>query len=198
MLAPCLADELDGGDVLLVAVGSVAGAGAERPRAGGVAYAVSPRRVQPAIADDVQSLFLLLGAVTLIVGGVGIANTTLVGVLERTGEIGLRRALGAGRREIGRHFLTESTLLGVVSGVIGGSSGIVVVVAIAAAKSRVPVLDPWLPIEAASGGAGLGLLARLYSAWRASRMQPANAIRAGGAEGPIRAEDRLRTVASSG
>ncbi len=72
----------------------------------------SPTRTRSDVQDDVNALFLILGAVSLLVGAIGIANVTLVSVLERTGEIGLRRALGATRRHIATQFLAESAAPG--------------------------------------------------------------------------------------
>ncbi len=129
------------------------------------------------VESDVNDLFLLLGLVSLIVGAIGIANVTLVTVMERTGEIGLRRALGAGRRHIAGQFLAESTVLGLVGGVIGASVGIVIVVAVAASRQWTPVLNMWLPAAAPLCGAVVGLLAGLYPSARAARMEPVDALR---------------------
>jgi putative ABC transport system permease protein len=129
------------------------------------------------VESDVNDLFLLLGLVSLIVGAIGIANVTLVTVMERTGEIGLRRALGAGRRHIAGQFLAESTVLGLVGGVIGASVGIVIVVAVAASREWTPVLNMWLPAAAPLCGAVVGLLAGLYPSVRAARMEPVDALR---------------------
>lgn len=144
-----------------------------------VTLAQAPVGVRAGIEADVQALFVTLGLVALLVGGVGIANTTLVSVLERVGEIGLRRALGAGRAVIALHFLAESTLLGLVGGILGSSTGVVIVVAFSAWRGWVPVLDPWLAPAAAMGGAAMGLVAGLYPALRAASLEAAEALRAG-------------------
>ncbi len=141
--------------------------------------AASPKRVRDEIASDTNSLFLILGAVSLLVGAVGIANVTLVSVMERIGEIGLRRALGAGRRHIAAQFLTESTVLGLVGGTIGASLGVLLTVAISAIKQWTPVLDQRLVVAAPLLGAIVGLLAGLYPALRAASLQPVDALRAG-------------------
>jgi ABC-type antimicrobial peptide transport system permease subunit len=141
--------------------------------------AASPKRVRDEVASDTNSLFLILGAVSLLVGAVGIANVTLVSVMERIGEIGLRRALGAGRRHIAAQFLTESTVLGLIGGTIGASLGVLLTVAISAAKEWTPVLDQRLVVAAPVLGAIVGLLAGLYPALRAASLQPVDALRAG-------------------
>lgn len=137
-----------------------------------------PENLRRDIEGDVNTLFLILGGVSLLVGAIGIANVTLVAVLERIGEIGLRRALGAGRRHIAAQFLLESTTMGLVGGVIGASIGVLVIVGVSAARAWTPVLDPWLPLAAPFVGAATGLLAGLYPAIRASRLEPVEALRA--------------------
>ena len=103
---------------------------------------------------------------------------TLVSVLERVGEIGLRRALGAARRHIAAQFLVESTTMGFVGGIIGASLGVLVIIAISAARTWTPVLDPWMPLAAPFVGAATGLLAGFYPAIRAARLEPVEALRA--------------------
>jgi ABC-type antimicrobial peptide transport system permease subunit len=138
-----------------------------------------PADLRRDVEGDVNALFLVLGGVALLVGAIGIANVTLVSVLERVGEIGLRRALGAARRHIAGQFLVESTAMGFVGGVIGASLGVLVVVGISASRTWTPVLDPWVPLAAPLIGAVTGLVAGLYPALRAARLEPVEALRAG-------------------
>lgn len=129
------------------------------------------------IEEDVNTLFLLLAGVSLAIGAVSIANTTLVALLERVPEIGLRRALGARPRHIAGHLLAEATATGTAGGIAGASVGIVLTVTVAAAKDWTPVLDPRLPLAAPFLGSLAGLAAGLYPAWRATRVQPVEALR---------------------
>lgn len=144
-----------------------------------VASPEQPQRVRAGIRGDLDVLFLMLGGVSLLVGAIGIANVTLVSVMERVGEIGLRRALGASRRHIATQFLLESATLGVVGGVLGASVGMLVVVGVAAYQTWTPVIDPLVPLLTPLVGALTGLLAGFYPALRAARLEPVEALRAG-------------------
>jgi ABC-type antimicrobial peptide transport system permease subunit len=139
----------------------------------------SPAGVRSSVENDVNALFLILGGVSLLVGAIGIANVTLVSVMERTGEIGLRRALGASRRHIATQFLFESAALGALAGLLGTSLGILTVVAVSVTRDWSPVLDSWLPLAAPILGAVIGLLAGTYPAWKASATEPIAALRSG-------------------
>jgi putative ABC transport system permease protein len=130
-----------------------------------------------AAAGAFNSLFLGLGAVALIVGAVGVANIMIISVLERRSEIGLRRALGATKRQIRTQFLTESILLAVIGGVVGVLAGVAATALYASSKGWAVVI----PVEAWSGGIAsailIGALAGLTPAVRASRMPPTVALR---------------------
>jgi putative ABC transport system permease protein len=144
-----------------------------------VSAPVDPQRTQRGVENDVNSLFLVLGLVSLVVGAIGIMNVTLVTVLERVGEIGLRRALGAARRHIAAQFLLESTAMGFVGGVIGATAGLLVTVIVSANRNWTPVLDAWVPLAAPALGALVGMLAGLYPSLKAARMEPVEALRSG-------------------
>jgi putative ABC transport system permease protein len=136
-----------------------------------------PTTLRDGVAGDFNALFLLLAGITLIIGAVGIANTTLVAVLERTAEIGLRRALGARPRHIAAQFLTESAALGTLGGLVGTGIGTALVVGTAIARQWTAVLQPWAVLPAPLIGTLVGLLAGLYPALRAAYIEPVEALR---------------------
>jgi macrolide transport system ATP-binding/permease protein len=144
-----------------------------------VAAPPDPEKLRGNVENDLNALFLLLGGVSLLVGALGIANVTLVSVLERVGEIGLRRALGAARRHIAAQFLIESTVMGLLGGIVGTSLGTLVVVGVAASRTWTPVLEPWVPLAAPLVGALIGLLSGTYPSLRAAAMEPVESLRAG-------------------
>lgn len=151
----------------------------DNPRSLKVVSPPEPKRVRDAVQSDLNLLFLILGGVSLLVGAIGIANVTLVSVIERTGEIGLRRALGASRLHIGQQFLLESTTIGLAGGLIGASLGTLAVVAVSAYQQWTPVLDPVTPFLAPLVGGITGLLSGTYPALRATCLPPVEALRSG-------------------
>ena len=130
-----------------------------------------------AAESALTNLFLGLGAVALLVGGVGIANVMVISVLERRGEIGLRRALGATRRHISVQFLGESLLLSA----IGGVGGVILGSAVTAGWAATQGWGILVPSVAIVGGLvaaiGIGALSGLYPAMRAARVSPTDALR---------------------
>ncbi|MEY9849028.1 putative ABC transport system permease protein [Streptacidiphilus sp. BW17] len=136
-----------------------------------------PHSLRDQVNTDLSSLFLILSALCLTIGAVGIANTTLVAVLERTGEIGLRRSLGARPRHIAAQFLSESTVLGFLGGLIGTSAGVLIVITSALWENWTAVLQPAAVFPAPAIGALVGLLAGLYPAIRAAHIEPLDALR---------------------
>jgi len=136
-----------------------------------------PKRVRDEVKTDVDLMFLMLGGLSLVVGAIGIANITLVGVMERKGEIGLRRAIGATRGHIAVQFLLESASMGIIGGIIGASVGVIIVVAVSAYQGWTPVLDLVVPFLAPLIGGVIGLLSGTYPALNAARLEPVEAFR---------------------
>lgn len=136
-----------------------------------------PKRLRDEVQTDLGTMFLLLGGLSLVVGAIGIANITLVSVMERTGEIGLRRAIGATRGHIATQFLLESASMGVIGGILGASLGVLITVGVSAYQVWTPVLDPAVPFLAPLIGGVIGLVSGTYPALRAARLEPVEALR---------------------
>ncbi|HET6297100.1 MAG TPA: ABC transporter permease [Kribbella sp.] len=130
-----------------------------------------------AVQSALNGLFLGLGAVALLVGGIGVANTMVISVLERRSEIGLRRALGATKGNIRLQFLAEAVLLAALGGIAGVALGTAATAIYAQVKGWATVVPPL----AWGGGLGaalaIGAIAGLLPALRAARMQPTEALR---------------------
>ncbi|WAA65644.1 ABC transporter permease [Microbacterium oxydans] len=128
-------------------------------------------------ADDAfTGLLVGLGSIALLVGGIGVANTMIISVLERRREIGLRRALGATRAHIRRQFLAEALLLSALGGVMGSVFGVAVVAIVGATNGWPFSVPPELFGAAIGSTLGIGAIAGLYPAARAARTPPTAAL----------------------
>jgi putative ABC transport system permease protein len=123
------------------------------------------------------TLLLGLGAVALLVGAIGIANIMVISVLERRGEIGLRRALGATRRHISTQFLAESALLAALGGIAGLLFGAIATWVYSVAQNEPWVVPTYALIAAPAAGLVIGAVAGLYPAAKAARLSPTEALR---------------------
>ncbi len=132
---------------------------------------------EEAASTAFTSLFLGLGAVALLVGGIGIANVMVIAVIERRTEIGLRRALGATRAHIRRQFLTEAVLLSGLGGLVGVGLGAAVTAIYASMQDWIVVIPPVALVGGLAAAIVIGGIAGLYPATRAARLAPTEALR---------------------
>ena len=149
------------------------------PRGYDIVMPPPPSEMRQQLTADVNSLFLILGFVALTIGGVTIAVVTSMSVMERRGEIGLRRAIGATRGNIAAQFITESAILGLLGALVGNAAGILAVVGWAITRNWTPVLDLRLVATAALTGITVGVISGLIPAHRAARLEPATALQEG-------------------
>ena len=136
--------------------------------------------IQEAANQMINALAYLLGsiaAVSLLVGGIGIMNIMLVMVMERTHEIGLRKALGAGRRDILIQFLVESVLICLVGGVIGILFGSFISWALSTIAQWRVFISPFSIVLAFTFSVLVGLIFGIWPAWRAAKLLPIEALR---------------------
>jgi len=140
----------------------------------------SMQEITEMITEATGTMTLLLGAIaaiSLLVGGIGVMNIMLVSVLERTREIGIRKALGARERDIWIQFLIESALLSLAGGIIGVIIGWLVAYFVNSSGLITTLVTADIVILAVSVSVGIGLFFGFYPAWNASRLNPIDALR---------------------
>ncbi|MFC7530255.1 ABC transporter permease [Actinoplanes sp. GCM10030250] len=149
----------------------------EKPDGVEVAIPADLRSFRTGVEEETRALFLGLAVVSLVIGALGVSNTTLVSVMERRPEIGLRRAVGAGRMAIAGQFLVESAVLGVAGGIAGTVIGLDVTAVVCLVKDWLVMPDPLLLVAGPAGGLLVGMLAGVYPAISAARVLPARTLR---------------------
>ena len=130
------------------------------------------------ISGILQYALPFLPAISLVVGGIVIMNIMLMAVAERTREIGIRKSLGARRKDILRQFLVEATTLAVVGAAAGVGIGLAMAALVAATTPLPAAVAPWWIVASVVLGAGVGIVAGVYPATRAARLDPITALRA--------------------
>ncbi|MBI2980694.1 MAG: ABC transporter permease [Chloroflexi bacterium] len=141
----------------------------------------SMEEIAGTVSAAIGTMTLLLGAIaaiSLLVGGIGVMNIMLISVLERTREIGIRKALGAREQDIWIQFLIEAALLSFSGGIIGIALGCGVSRFVASVGQMTTVVSADIIILAVSVSVGIGLFFGFYPAWQASRLNPIEALRA--------------------
>jgi putative ABC transport system permease protein len=141
---------------------------------------MSVQEIAETLSETIGTMTLLLGAIaaiSLLVGGIGVMNIMLVSVLERTREIGIRKALGAMNSDIWSQFLIEAAFLTFVGGIIGVIVGWVVAMVINRLNVMSTVVTADVVILAVAVSVGIGLFFGFYPAWNASRLNPIEALR---------------------
>ncbi|MFH8609276.1 ABC transporter permease [Streptomyces sp. NPDC018029] len=150
----------------------------ENPRNVQVTDPSSALRAKAATEGAFSTLLLGLGGIALLVGGVGVANTMIISVLERRYEIGLRRSLGATRGQIRVQFVTESLMLSGLGGAAGVALGAAATAAYAVSGGLPWVVPPWSMAGGFAATLAIGTAAGLYPAIRAARLSPTLALHA--------------------
>jgi putative ABC transport system permease protein len=134
---------------------------------------------QGAVDTTLRNVLFLMGGLALLVGGVGIANVMSISVIQRSGEIGIRRALGHTKGTIAFQFVLEALFVGVLGGIAGVVAGIGVIYLVSAVLNWIATLN--IPLFLVAGGMALivSVVAGLYPAWKAAKLEPLETLRLG-------------------
>jgi putative ABC transport system permease protein len=149
----------------------------EAPNEVNVSQPSATLSARAAAKGALNGLFLGLGAISLLVGAIGVANIMVISVLERRSEIGLRRALGATKAHIRSQFLSEAVLLALLGGIVGVTAGVLATAIYAHTKHWTIVIPPLAWAGGFGAAIAIGAIAGLLPALRAARMSPTEALR---------------------
>ena len=148
----------------------------EKPESVSVSRPSDALAAKGAADETFTGMLLALGSLGLLVGGIGVANTMIISVMERRREIGLRRAIGARRAHIRRQFLGEALVLSALGGLAGAGLGAAATAGFAASGGLPFALPTYVPLAAIGSTLIVGAIAGIVPAWRAARVSPTAAL----------------------